>query len=210
MDLTPLFDLRLRTPRLELRLPTHDELVELRELARAGIHPPDEMPFAVAWTDEPYSDDWVVGFHEQQLAAWTAADWSLNLGVRCDGELAGTQGIGAERFAETRAVGTGSWLGRRFQRRGIGTEMRAAVLELAFRGLGAEVARSGAIDGNDASLRVSEKLGYRIVGRSTVAPRGEPIGHADLELRREEWRPPFPVEIEGLEPCLPLFGVAGA
>src|SRR5205823_7610891 len=56
MDLVPLFDLRLRTPRLELRLPTRPELEELRELARDGVHPADEMPFAVAWTDEPYSD----------------------------------------------------------------------------------------------------------------------------------------------------------
>ena len=85
--------------------------------------------------------------------------------------------------------------------------MRTAVLELAFRALGATRATSGALDGNDASLRVSEKLGYRLVGRSTVAPRGVEIGHADLELRREEWQPPFPVEIRGLAPCLPLFGL---
>jgi RimJ/RimL family protein N-acetyltransferase len=88
--------------------------------------------------------------------------------------------------------------------------MRTAVLELAFRGLGAETARSGAIDGNVASRRVSEKLGYRQVGSSTVTPRGEAVGHADLELRREEWRPPVHVAIEGLEPCLPLFGARRA
>ena len=88
--------------------------------------------------------------------------------------------------------------------------MRTAVLELAFRGLGAEVARSGAVDGNAASLRVSEKLGYRIVGRSTVSPRGMQVGHADLELRREDWQPPFPVAIEGLEPCLDLFGATSS
>jgi RimJ/RimL family protein N-acetyltransferase len=81
------------------------------------------------------------------------------------------------------------------------------VLELAFRGLGAERATSGALDGNTASLRVSEKLGYRQVGRSTVAPRGEIVGHTDLEIRKEEWQPPFPVEIEGLGKCLPLFGL---
>jgi hypothetical protein len=57
MEISPLFGLRLRTPRLELRLPTDDELVELRELAHAGVHPPDEMPFAVAWTDAPYSEE---------------------------------------------------------------------------------------------------------------------------------------------------------
>src|SRR5207249_2284686 len=40
--------IRLRTPRLELRVPTSDEVDELFEIARAGIHPPEEMPFAVA------------------------------------------------------------------------------------------------------------------------------------------------------------------
>ena len=44
-----LYGLRLRTPRVELRLPTHDEMVELRDVAHAGIHPPDEMPFGLAW-----------------------------------------------------------------------------------------------------------------------------------------------------------------
>lgn len=207
MDVAPLFALRLRTPRLELRLPTRPELEELRELARAGVHPPEEMPFAVAWTDETYSEDWVVAFHEQQREAWRPDAWDLELGVWADGELAGVQALYAKDFAASLAVGTGSWLGRRFQRCGIGTEMRTAVLELAFRGLGAQVARSGAIDGNAASLRVSEKLGYRVAGRGTVSPRGVEVGHTDVELRREDWRPPIAVEITGLGTCLPLFGV---
>ena len=210
MDVSPLFDLRLRTPRLELRLPTRDELVELRDLARAGVHPEDEMPFAVAWTDEPYSEEWVVAFHEQQRKSWQPDAWDLELGVWADAELAGVQALYAKDFSASRAVGTGSWLGRRLQGRGIGTEMRTAVLELAFRGLGAEIARSGAIEGNTASLRVSKKLGYRVVGTGTVSPRGVEVGHTDVELRREDWRPPFAVEIEGLGTCLPLFGVSPA
>lgn len=207
MDLAPLFGLRLRTPRLELRLPTREELVDLRELARAGVHPADQMPFLVPWTDWPYSEDWVVAFHESLRETWRPDAWDLELGVWAEGALAGIQGIHARDFATTRTVGTGSWLGVGFQRRGIGTEMRAAVLELAFRGLGAEVARSGAIDGNAASLRVSEKLGYRPTGRTTVAPRGIDVGHTNVELRREEWHSPIGVEIAGLEPALPLFGV---
>jgi RimJ/RimL family protein N-acetyltransferase len=207
MDVTPLFGLRLTTPRLELRLPTPDERAELRDLARAGIHPPELMPFAVAWTDEPYSERWVVAFHKEQLAAWKPSDWDLNFGVWFDGTLVGSQGVHGRDFAAMRTVATGSWLGARFQGRGVGTEMRTAVLELAFPGLGATRATSGALDGNDASLRVSEKLGYRLVGRSTVAPRGVEVGHADLELRREEWQPPFPVDLRGLAPCLPLFGL---
>ena len=208
MDISPLFELRLRTPRLELRLPTRPELEELRELARAGVHPPEEMPFAVAWTDEPYSEEWVVAFHRQQRESWRPDAWDLELGVWTNGELGGVQAVYAKDFPERRTVGTGSWLGRRFQRFGLGTEMRTAVLELAFRGLGAELARSGAIDGNVASMRVSEKLGYRIVGTGTVSPRGVEVVHTDVGLRREDWRPPVEVEIEALGTCLPLFGVS--
>jgi hypothetical protein len=66
-------------------------------------------------------------------------------------------------------------------------------------------ARSGAIVGNDASLAVSRKLGYRVVDSHMVSPRGDPVEHHDLELRRDEFRSPVPVEIEGLDPS--LFGV---
>jgi RimJ/RimL family protein N-acetyltransferase len=207
MDLTPLFGLRLRTPRLELRLPALEEIDALRDVALGGIHPPEFMPFTIAWTDDPG----LTGFrayHEMRRADWSVQEWHLELCVFVEGEPAGVQAVESKRFAETRTVGTGSWLGRPFQGRGVGTEMRAAALELAFRGLGAQLARSGAVDGNVASLRVSEKLGYREVGRGRVAPRGVALPHTDVALRREDWRAPVDVEIEGLEPCLPLFGVA--
>jgi RimJ/RimL family protein N-acetyltransferase len=205
-DLSPLFDLRLRTPRLELRLPTRDDLEALREVALEGIHAESFMPFTVPWTDDPDQADFI-DYHEMRRREWSQEAWHLELGVWVEGEPAGVQATESTGFRETLAVGTGSWLGRRFQGRGVGTEMRTAVLELAFRGLGAEVARSGAIDGNAASLRVSQKLGYRVIGRGTVAPRGVEVGRTDVELRREDWRPPFPVELEGVAPCLPLFGL---
>ena len=201
--------MRLRTPRLELRLPTRAELEALREVALGGIHPPEFMPFSVPWTDDPELTEFL-DYHEMRRREWSVDAWHFEPGVWFDGELVGVQALESTRFAETRTVGTGSWLGRRFQGMGVGTEMRTAVLQLAFRGLGADRACSGAVDGNAGSLGVSEKLGYRVVGRDTVAPRGLAIGHAKVELRREDWRPPAPVEIEGLEPCLPLFGGAMA
>ena len=205
MDVSPLFGLRLRTPRLELRLPTREELEALREVALQGIHPPEFMPFTVAWTDDAELAEFL-DYHEMRRRQWSRDVWHLELGVWLEDEPVGVQAIESTSFAKTRTVGTGSWLGQRFQRRGVGTEMRTAVLELAFRGLGAELARSGAIDGNDASLRVSEKLGYRIIGRGTVQPRGVDTPHTDVELRREDWQPPLAVEIKGLATCLPLFG----
>ncbi len=213
MNVEPLYELRLRTPRLELRLGTREELEGLGRLAREGIHPPEEMPFAMAWTDRSGDEgflDSFVEFHEAALRNWLPEKWSLNLLVFVGRQLAGSQTIEAEDFVSTRTVTTGSWLGKRFQRQGLGTEMRAAVLELAFRELGAEAAASGAIVGNEASKRVSEKLGYTIAGTSTVSPRGEPLTQHDLRIERKAWASPIPVEIAGHHSCLALFGVSEA
>ena len=38
--------------------------------------------------------------------------------------------------------------------------------------------------GNPQSLAVSRKLGYEVVGTHLVSPRGEPVEHTDVELRR--------------------------
>jgi RimJ/RimL family protein N-acetyltransferase len=206
VNLAPLYGLRIRTPRLELRFPTDPELVELYEVAAAGIHPPEEMPFGVAWTDELTQESFLA-YHRSLRETWTPESWKVDLGVWTDGVLVGVQGLGADGFAQSRTVGTGSWLGARDQGRGIGPEMRAAVVELAFRGLGAQAVTSGAFVANPASRRVSEKLGYRVVGHETVSPRGTPEPHVLLRLESSDWRgAPFPVEFEGLAPCLPLFG----
>ena len=85
---------------------------------------------------------------------------------------------------------------------------RAAVLTYAFDARGARVARSGAIQGNPQSLGVSRKLGYEVVGTHVVSPRGEPLEHTDVELRRESFRSPVPVELVALAPLLPLFGAS--
>ena len=203
----PLTRLRVRTPRLELRLGTDTELRQLGRVALAGIHDPAVMPFEFPWTDD-LSEETVLDFHRRRLGEFTPENWGLGLIVFHRGRPIGIQSVDAEGFAETKRVSTGSWLGKEWQGQGLGTEMRAAVLQLAFGGLGAEVAVSGAVAGNPQSLGVSRKLGYEVVGAHTVRPRGEPLEHTDLELRREHFRPPVPVELVALPPLLPLFGAA--
>jgi RimJ/RimL family protein N-acetyltransferase len=205
VNLDPLWRLRLRTDRLELRLPSENELIELFHVAEAGIHPPEEMPFFVPWTDDLRLDAFIE-FHRGAWETWRPEKWTLNLITFLRGRPIGSQGIGAENFAETREFETGSWLGVPHQGHGLGTEQRAAVLELGFRGLGARVAVSGSIVHNISSQRVSEKLGYRVTGTRTIAPRGEPVEHYDYRLERADWHCPIPVELEGVERSLPLFG----
>jgi RimJ/RimL family protein N-acetyltransferase len=197
----------LRTPRLELRLPSEPELVELAHVAEGGVHPPDEMPFFTAWTDgigKPGFVEGFVDFHLTQRRQWRPEKWHLLLGVWAEDELAGAQGA---ELTEPGTAETGSWLGQPFQRRGIGTEMRTAMLALLFKGLGVNLATSGALEGNVASARVSEKLGYEPAGEDVASPRGVPVRHRKFRLQRDDWHAPFLVEINGLEPCLPVFGL---
>ncbi len=207
----PIQEIRIRTARLELRLPDPEMLEALATLAEQGIHPPEERPFSVPWTDQapPWLGRGTVQWHLLQLAQWRPGEWSFNPVALHQGRVVGSQGISAHEFAITRCFATGSWLGRAHQGQGLGREMRAAVLHFGFVGLGAREATSGAFADNPASLAVSRSLGYEENGVSTVERRGKPAQMITLRLRREVWeraeRPE--VELVAVEPCLELFGL---
>jgi len=210
--LWPLFGLRVRTPRLELRYPDDGDLAELADLAALGVHDPATMPFTVPWTDKP-SPALERGTlqHSWGLRANLAPDeWHLGLVTVVDGRVAGMQEVSGTQYPVLREVSTGSYLGRGFHRRGLGTEMRAAVLHLAFAGLGARHARSGAFDDNAASHGVSRALGYEPAGRRLVVRRGQASWMTDLRISRERWERARrdDIEIDGLAACLPLLGLA--
>ncbi len=200
----------LRTPRLELRPDDDAGLFELAEEALLGVHPPDLMPFVTAWTDDTPENRALstLRWHWEKRATLRPESWTLQFLVRLDGAVVGTQALGGTDFAVTREVATGSWLGLRHQRRGIGTEMRAAVLLFAFDHLGARHARSAAFVDNPASLRVSEKLGYRRDGTEAVARRGQLAEDVRLLVGRGTFRRPgWTLEVEGVEACLPMLGL---
>ena len=210
-DVWPLFGLVVRTPRLELRVPSLEQLAALGELAGDGVHAPGQMPFTTPWTDAPPPERAraVLQYQWSKWASWTPENWTLELVVLAGGEVVGVQGIGATDLAVTREVVTGSWLGLRHQGRGIGTEMRAAVLALAFEGLGAETATSAAFTDNAPSLAVSRRLGYVDDGVGRFAIKGRLRTDQRLRLDRDRWAAhrTVPVEVEGLEPCRELLGL---
>ena len=206
----PLFALRIRSERLVLRLPTDDEILALIDVARDGIHPPDEMPFGVAWSVLP-SPDFERGFvqhHWLMRATWTPDDWNLNLMTELDGRPIGTQSVHGTSFAVLRTVRTGSWITRDWQGSGLGKEMREAVLAFAFDGLGARVATSEAFLDNAASNGVSRSIGYEDNGRGALAPQGVSRETQRFRLTEEGWRskPRSPIEIDGLDACREMFG----
>lgn len=209
-DPWPLRHLVLRTPRLELRPDEDAGLLELAEEARLGIHPPESMPFSTPWTDVTPDERALatMQWHWGQRAALRPERWSVPFLVRCGDRVVGLQELTAADFAVTRDVETGSWLGLRHQGRGIGTEMRAAVLSFAFDHLDAIRARSGAFLDNPASLRVSEKLGYVRDGIEIHARRGKPAENTRLLVTPETFRrPDWTLEVDGLEACRPTLGL---
>lgn len=85
--------------------------------------------------------------------------------------------------------------------------MRAAVLHLAFAGLGAQSAVSEAFADNHASYGVSKKLGYADDGIARHVVAGQAVIGRRLRLDRESWaaHAGVPVDLEGLDACREMF-----
>lgn len=201
----PLFDLQVRTPRLELRYPDDDLVCRAIELSRKGIHDPATMPFGIPWTDakSPEFERNSFVHYMRGRADHTVGDWNLTFVVTVAGEPAGVQGIGAKNFAKVRQAGTGSWLGQAFQGQGIGKEMRSAVLHFAFAGLEAQRCLSSAWHDNASSLGVSRAMGYVENGVEFAMRRDAVDRQIKLLLTRENWEPTRrdDIEIIGLDGC---------
>ena len=209
VDHWPLFGLRVRTPRLEVRCPDDDLAWRLGELAAAGIHDPSTMPFGFPWTDAPVAEipRNTIVYYWRTRAAIEPSAWHLALAILVDGEPVGAGGLIADDFAVRRTFETGSWLGRAFQRRGLGLEFRHACLHLGFAGLGAAYATTGAFHDNAASLGVTAKLPYEPNGEDIHTRRGVPDRMLRFRMSRSQWETVRrdDIEIAGLEPCLPLL-----
>lgn len=192
---------------LELRVPTEDELTALLEHADASIYERTGfMPFRIDWTGNPIES---MKHFWGARASWTAEAWTLSMVPFIDGEPLGNQELRTTNFPIIRRVSTGSYVLAHAQGRGIGTEMRAAALHLAFAGLGAVEAHSEAHVDNAASNKVSQRLGYEITHRQSSSFGERQADVYNLMLRREVWEQHRrdDIEILGLEGCLGMFGL---
>lgn len=209
----PLWDLRIRTPRLELRPVRESEMADLSELIDGGIHDPATMPFLIPFTDAPNPrrahDSY--RFWMGCWAGWSVESWRLVLAAYSDGRCVGSQDLQATDFPTLRTVTTGSWLGLPHQGHGLGREMRAAVLQLAFEGLGAQRAATEAFEDNVASLRVTESLGYHRNGSEVVRRRDGRATVLRYVLERDDWEPRRrdDIALDGLSAeALDMFGLS--
>lgn len=208
----PLFDLRVRTPRLELRYVDDEMAAELALLATKGIHDPDFMPFAMPWSVEPPPalERNTMQFYWRCRAEMSPTDWNINLATIADGTVVGTTALIAKNFPLLRVFETGSWLGAAHQGQGIGKEMRIATLHLGFLGLAGESATTSAWEDNGPSLGVTKSLGYSHSGtrRGVRQARASTMHHFDMSradfvarLQRAD------IELVDVDACAALLGL---
>jgi RimJ/RimL family protein N-acetyltransferase len=211
----PLFDLRLTTTDLVLRPLTEADLDTLvrglptdLEQNPAFPHYADAKP-AEARGTVAYQEHWTA------LGSWRTDAWRLNFAVvlgHDDGDqtLIGTQELEGNDFVALRTVDTSSLLFERFRGRGLGKQMRRAVLALAFGPLEAAAAITSAWHDNQASLGVSRALGYVDNGVETHR-RGDSVDTmVHLRLTRAAWLTDvssYEVRIENFDACRPYFGL---
>lgn len=212
-DIWPLHDLELTSPRLMMRPIRDEDIPGLVDATRAGIHDPDQMPFAYPWTRaEPAAV--ALGTAQnvwRQRASLQPDDWHVSFAILHAGRVVGRQDVVARQFHDLRTVETGSWLTRAEQGKGLGREMRTAALLWAIDHLGAEYADTAAMVWNKASQCVSESLGYRRNGEALlrIAP-GEVEQSIRYRLNRADFmRPDWQLQVRGNDAVLRLFGLDG-
>jgi RimJ/RimL family protein N-acetyltransferase len=119
-----------------------------------------------------------------------AADAETRLAIVADDEPIGVIGVRMRRAGHLqRGAGpnVGYWLGRPYWNRGYMTEALAGVAAYAFATLPHDAIYCGAFVGNDASLRVQEKVGFVRDGETSLhsRPRGATFPHINTMMTRK-------------------------
>ena len=83
----------------------------------------------------------------------------------------------------------GYWLGRAWWGQGLMSEAATAAVAHGLGTQNRDRLGSGAFEGNHASLRIQEKLGFRVTGTRQMHCRalGRELRHIDTELTRAGW-----------------------
>jgi len=212
-DCWPLFQLILRTEHhgLELRPLTEADAPELAAIVPGDAEPDPALPTLDLDGQAAIRGAKLLQSYWTSMGNWRPEAWRVGFVVRRAGVCIGVQELEADRFPQRRTVETSSWLGMSWRGLGIGKAMRAAVLALAFDGLGAIVAETEALDDNRASLGVSASLSYEPNGETVHDHNGTHARMLRMRLSQARWavsvKPDWPCRIEGLEAAAPMFGL---
>ncbi|UVI37246.1 GNAT family N-acetyltransferase [Brevibacterium spongiae] len=207
----PPYSLHLRSGDMELSPVREGDLPELAQIAKGGVRRDGIEAFLIDWdsgSDEEVARS-LAQYHWATRANFTVDEWTIEFTVRVGGRVVGIQGVNGSRYPLTRTVSTGSWLAKKEQGRGFGTKMRSMVVSTFIEHFGAGRFETAYIAGNDASRRVSEKLGYSPNGDHVIiAQQGRPRTENKMVLRAEDFRSSVgEVQVAGAEAVRSFLGI---
>jgi len=165
---------RLETERLRLTPPADDDAETIARLANDW-----DVARRLARLPHPYhiEDAWV--FLRELVPQGIV--WAIRSGE--EDALMGMMGLTPDPAGGGAEIGY--WLGRPYWGRGYATEAGRAVVAYGLQRF--ERLTSGYFEGNDASRRVLEKLGFQEVGRGArhSLASGRALPHVDMALTKE-------------------------
>lgn len=209
-EIFPPFGLELCCGEVMLAGTRPDHIPDLIEVVQDGIRDPDlPQPFLVDWSEKPNQELMRWQHFWRKCGTFTPDSWTLMLSVVLDGHAIGYQEVVNEGgFLQTRRLETGSWLGLKYQGRGIGTRIRQMVAIFCFDHLGRQELTSSYIDGNVKSGGVSRRLGYVDNGTSRL-PDGDGYRMGrHVTLTSDAFvRPADQSKVTGVEPFRRFIGL---
>ncbi len=181
--------LPLRSPRLVLRPLRPGDAKPVQRLAGEW-----DVARYTAQIPHPYPDGVAEAWIAEACGDLEAAR-RINLAIErhADGALIGCVELDPDDPEEGATVGY--WIGRPYWGQGYMTEALRCLLRFAFFDLDFTVIRASAAPANVASIRVQEKLGFRLTGSGLEAApaRGGPVEVERRALRREAFADEIPV-----------------
>jgi ribosomal-protein-serine acetyltransferase len=157
------------TPRLVLRPPTLDDLDAIQAAKED------------AWNDLQLWMAWAFDNQRPRQALEQSIGRTMNFQSQAGIALAGFHRINGDFVVRTALdltdeadiYETGYWVARKYSGQGMATEAANAAIRYAFGHLGARAISIGHFDGNDASRRIVQKLGFqklRIARQASTRP----------------------------------------
>ena len=210
--LWPLFDLRIRSEHLVLRLPTDDELDRPcragpirhprrgRDAVRGAVVDAAEPRVRDRIRPAPLDDAWRRGRPRNGGSTWPSSGTASSSPPRRSRPKASRSTTWSTPARGSPGGSSGRGSARRCGARSWRSPSTISV---------PSVAESEAFLDNAASNAVSQSLGYEPNGFGRLAPEGVSRETAKYRMTRAVWeaRPRPTVEVDGLDRCRALFGI---
>lgn len=177
--------MKLETPRLILRKPKKSDWKDILE--GAGDYAVSKMTKHIPY---PYCKADAIWFIKKSIKDWAKTGYTFMIELKEENKVIGVMGLRSlNQFNGT--ASTGSWINKKYWRKGYITEAKIAANDFAFNKLKLRRLNSTVNTGNDASNATQKKMGYVFEGIQRKAAKSMASGKIhDLNiygLLKQDW-----------------------